>query len=430
MENKNRRQATSFMITQQVNDEYWEDIKIEGIKLSEFIERLNILLAPKYILGILHNKDRKPNGEPKEDHVHIWVKLDTRKDMDSVARIVGVKPEFIETRKGRYAEENALAYLIHANDGEKHQYSPMEVETIGFDYITYYNEHKIKWNKSKATTKRKKIQLDLDYIKQEILSGRLFRSEMLADDDLAVLLAENEQAFNSYFRIYAERRAQETIERMNRGEIRMQSFYITGSPGAGKTRLANKLAKAVQEEALNNGSNWRIYRGGALNPFDEYSGEEIVILDDLRISSMSASDWLKILDPYNNATMSARYKNKQQSSRVIIMTSYLEPVEFFYYAKGNGGNVEAVGQFLRRIEAVLQVFNMDEIYVMPMEKRDRPLKVDISTREGERIIVPLVYDYKQNGKAQSANEIVKELPEEIFKKSGEKDSRGEQSGKI
>ena len=58
------------------------------------------------------------------------------------------------------------------------------------------------------------------------------------------------------------------------------------------------------------------------------------------------------------------------------------------------------------------------------------MKVDISTREGERIIVPLVYDYKQNGKAQSANEIVKELPEEIFKKSGEKDSRGEQSGKI
>ena len=418
---QNRRQASSFMITQQVNDEYWDGVKIEGIDLSAFLKRLYEMLAPKYILGIQHDKDTRDNGELKDKHVHIWVKLNARKDIDSVAKIVGVKPEYIETRKGRYAEENALAYLIHANDSEKYQYPPEEVETINFDYLAYYEENKVKWNKSKATTKRKKLQLDLDYIKQEILNGNLFRSDMLADDDMSVLLAENEQAFNSYFRIYAERRAQETINRMNNGEIRMQSFYITGAPGAGKTRLANKLATAIQEEAKNNGANWRIYRGGALNPFDEYSGEEIVILDDLRISSMSASDWLKILDPYNNATMSARYKNKQQSSRVIIMTSYLDPVEFFYYAKGNGGNVEAVGQFLRRIEAVLQVFNMDEIFIMPMLKQERPLKVDISTREGERIIVPLVYDYRSSGETKNVQEVIKELPEVIFKNSGEKE---------
>lgn len=419
MENKNRRQASSFMITQQINDEYWDGIKIEGVELKDFIYRINELLVPKYIVGIVHNKDKKPNGENKEKHVHIWVKLDKRKDIESVAKIVGVSPEYIETRKGRYAEENALAYLVHANDDDKYQYPVSDVESIGFDYLKYYDEHKNKWNKSKATTKRKKIQLDIDYVKQEILSGKLFRSEMLADDDLAVLLAENEQAFNSYFRIYSERRAQETLDRMNKGEIRMQSFYITGSPGAGKTRLANKLAKGLQEEARKNGANWRIYRGGALNPFDEYYGEEIVILDDLRISSMSASDWLKILDPYNNDTMSARYKNKKQSSRVIIMTSYLDPVEFFYYAKGNGGNVEAVGQFLRRIEAVLQVFNMDEIYIKPMIKRDKPLKVDISNKLGERVIVPLVYDFDDNAERQNADEVINNLPEKIFKNSGE-----------
>ncbi|MDE7489960.1 plasmid replication protein, partial [Streptococcus agalactiae] len=75
-----------------------------------------------------------------------------------------------------------------------------------------------------------------------------------------------------------------------------------------------------------------------------YYGEEILFLDDLREDSLSASDWLKLFDPLNSARMSARYQNKLVVPRLIVMTAYMSPKQFF-------GNIktEDLNQYLRRV---------------------------------------------------------------------------------
>ena len=50
--------------------------------------------------------------------------------------------------------------------------------------------------------------------------------------------------------------------------------------------------------------------------------------------------------------MSARYKNKQKATRVIVITSYLDPFTFFSYVKGVGGSNEALEQFIGRFDDV------------------------------------------------------------------------------
>lgn len=72
----------------------------------------------------------------------------------------------------------------------------------------------------------------------------------------------------------------------------------------------------------------------AQNPFDNYSGEEILILDDLREDSLAPADWLKLFDPINSARMSARYRNKLVVPRLVIMSAYMSPKQFFWTDPG------------------------------------------------------------------------------------------------
>lgn len=73
-------------------------------------------------------------------------------------------------------------------------------------------------------------------------------------------------------------------------------------------------------------------------------------MDDLRGMSMTASDWLKLLDPDRASMMSARYNNKRVASRVIIINSEKDIYQFFYHMKGAANGLEeAMDQFLRRV---------------------------------------------------------------------------------
>ena len=101
------------------------------------------------------------------------------------------------------------------------------------------------------------------------------------------------------------------------------------------------------------------------NAFDEYSGQEILFLDDIKGNSFTVSDWLKLLDPYTISPISARYHNKMGSARVIIITSTKLPVELFYFANGNHN--EDLGQFVRRIDLLVHIHN-DIFHVCPHEK--------------------------------------------------------------
>ena len=176
-------------------------------------------------------------------------------------------------------------------------------------------------------------------------------------------------------------------------DFKMTVLYIQRTPGVGKTTLANEVALKIktQGELRNNKSD--IYSASSRNPFDDYYGQDIVILDDLRPDSLLASDWLKVFDPLNSANMSARYKNKFVVARVIIVANYQYPLKFFSEIKG-----EDVNQFVRRVNSMISIeskqfphFDFDNIYnLSEVVKLSTPRNLRISQDE----FLTLNFDFK------------------------------------
>ena len=200
---------------------------------------------------------------------------------------------------------------------------------------------------------------NVDYVVQQILQGKITRSQVMLTDELFTVYSYNDKRIDDAFRIYGEHKAYKALQALQNNEFKVSVFFITGRSGSGKTRFANQFIDTL----LAKNEGWQVCKTAASNPVDDYNGEEILFMDDVRGAAMSATDWLKLLDPYNATPSSARYHNKTVAARVIIITSEKNPLEFFYYVRTGGGNrSEALDQFIRRIEALVTVIPYSDDY--------------------------------------------------------------------
>lgn len=332
-------------------------------------------LAVSSMYAITHDKDQyREWDEAKNDyqlvvkpqHMHVVIEfLDgVESTISAISRAVGVTQNMLEKgQRGRNAGDNMRAYLIHAKDSEKYQYSPDEVATIeGEDYRKIFARRRESWEKGRATkhkaNSRKKE--DVEFYLLKVLHGEISKSEILVDDDLYAIYSYNKSKFDEAFATYAERRAQLAARKLEAGEFSTTILFVTGRPGAGKTAwVKNALIPRVIDTAREHGERWEYYTGGATNPLDDWHGEEVLLLDDVRASAMDATDWLLLLDPHQTGTASARYHNKTNvAPRVIVLTAYKNPNEFFNYVPKSGGG-EALDQFIRRLSAIIKVQEYD-----------------------------------------------------------------------
>ena len=136
----------------------------------------------------------------------------------------------------------------------------------------------------------------------------------------------------------------------------------------------------------------------SIKNFDEYFGEELILLDDPRYDSLLPSDWLKLLDPLNKSYLSARYKNKLVVGRLIIMTNYLSLAAFF-------GQIprEDLNQYLRRFHHVIDIQRRDDGKYYKLSEM-RPLSTSqtdlhfgesaiITTQDKEEFLDKLLEEY-------------------------------------
>lgn len=378
-----------FSLTQQLDPAHWTWTEEEAKALEAaaagdvgpVLEVVKARLAAKGMevvegYGITHDKDTrevwseaysKMMVETKSKHVHLVFKFAPKKGgtLAAIAEAVGVEVQYIEKAgKGRYGYDNLLSYLVHAKDGDKYPYSPEAVASLAGckSYTALYMERRAEWEKGKAVKLRKRADASIDDLEQKILTGQVTRGQIVLTDEYYEIYARYKRRCDDAFSIYGERRAYKTIQALQDGDFKLTVFFITGAAGAGKTRFAKKfvhlLARVMGDRY---GEEWRICQTAATNPLDDYAGEEILFMDDVRGGSLTASDWLKLLDPYNISPGSARYHNKIPACRCIVITSSKEPLEFFYYCKQIGGDrSEALDQFMRRIQSRVQVVRADE----------------------------------------------------------------------
>lgn len=369
-----RIQNRRFLFEQQLKPNYWdwsvsdkqllEDWESNKDKIFRTIfDRIRQLVEEDEFVEValvVHDKDKSYGVKLVEPHIHGYIDFPKKFDLAKVAMALGLDRERIETPKSKggraYTRINALAYLTHAKDKDKYQYPTSDVETFDtLDYDTFIKQNKEDFEKYSATKKREKSDESLDMIYQEIIEGKLTEDDIFADDSLTFLWAYNQQKFAEAFSAYGKISAKRTLRQLENGEFKPTILYIHGSSGIGKTTLAYELVEKIVLKAKEQGKNWNTYSAGSKNIFDEYFGEEIIILDDPRYDSLLPSDWLKLLDPLNKSYLSARYKNKLVIGRLIVITNYMPLADFF-------GQIpkEDLNQYLRRFNNVIEITKYGE----------------------------------------------------------------------
>lgn len=303
---------------------------------------------------------------PKALHVHMVVTMDKELTFDEIGYLMGVKSNYIEALgKGKWGVDNPLSYLIHIKYPEKYQYEPSDVVTLrGRPYEEIYKERHESWLKSRGSVRVAKVNVQevLNQMLIDCLSGDLNKGQILLDDTYSWVYAKNKAKIDDALSVYAQKRGLRAARRLENGEFRTRVIYVQGAAGAGKSYWAkNILIPALIEQGRSRfKEEWAIYSGGAMASLDTYSGEEIVLLDDIRPNAMSASEWLRLLDPEHANTAHARYRNKENvAPRYIVMTAVHDPAAFFVRTSRSADLDEPLDQFLRRISLITHVYRID-----------------------------------------------------------------------
>lgn len=454
---------TAFMLVQQLDPDYydWTDEEKKAIENKDIATIESIIGQRLYDKGmaveemhcIIHNKDVREvwDGtvsnyviEQKPDHIHCLVrfaKIDGKLlggTPSKVAQAIGVEPQYIEKpRKGKFAYDNMLAYLIHAKDEDKHLYDVSEVVSSGCyqdgkplfrPYVDYYNERRKDWEAGRIKKKNDRARVDADILEEMILTGQVCRNQILLTDEYYDIYARNKRRCEDALDTYAQHKIAKTVRAMENGEFKLSVLFITGQSGSGKSMFTDNLTRQIISDAKKQyNEDWTVCSVAASNPFDEYNGEEVLIMDDLRGMSLTASDWLKLLDPDRAHYGGARYRNKRMACRVVIINSEKDVLEFFYYLKNSGGNKsEAMDQFFRRIMARVKVYRVPDspdvrrIEVGEVQDSNRYLAEIPGTRNcyGDCDRVSLCYNFEKDVQDMDYDDAQQYLSTLVMKHNG------------
>lgn len=277
--------------------------------IVQTVKRLESESGIDYSL-ILHDEQPTP-------HVHIVIKFKTP------YRFLSLKQNFfpygkIETCKS-YVK--SVQYLVHLNDETKVQYSWDDVITN----ISNLNKFKVK---SSSTTAVK-----FNEIRELIELGKIRRYERFSKIPSDIYV-EFKTKINYAFEHY------EGGLIMNNRNITV--MFIQGETGTGKTTLAKFISEGLcKPYVISSSSN---------DPMQDYEGQEVLILDELRDDIFKFHDFLKIIDNHTTSSVKSRYNNKQFLGDTIIITSS-KPLQNWYM----GVNDEDRKQFFRRLNVVYEI---------------------------------------------------------------------------
>lgn len=257
---------------------------------------------------IIHDKDVDENGDLVKPHIHLVLKYKNPQTVKSIAKMLDFEDE---QQVGFWDSKinNAYSYLLHRTlDAiEKYEYRPEQV-IASFDFIKRFeaidaSQSKTKYKEGLDQFASKEISLDELRQKISLKDFALHKSEIEA--------VNKELAYRDH---------QEWAKQFLAKGKPMKVHWFWGPAGTGKTTTANKMCDGK-----------KVARLGASNDyFQEYHGEKIVIINDLRPNELKWSDLLTMLDPYEvDKQGPRRYRNVYLNLEEVFITTPYSPKEFY-----------------------------------------------------------------------------------------------------
>lgn len=264
---------------------------------AEFKRVLDIMYEhckPGCIMYARHPKDEVASFE----HWHLGGQLKSDNTPETIAKWFGFQPNSIERIKSHF--KTYAVYLAHKTKDAISVGKSAPVDIGGsFDYQGAIRDYE---NNGRVAS-----------IIDDVLSGKLTEYDLNTDTDL-VGLCIKQGIWRKVQDALKVRQNAESVKRMN-GEKDIKVAWICGSAGVGKTTLAKSMAGGKPFYVTSSGKN----------PFDNYLGQPVVIIDDIDKDTASGKALLKLLDPHTDTLTACRYANKMITADTIIVTSTVPP---------------------------------------------------------------------------------------------------------
>ena len=277
---------------------------------------------------ILHDKD------DTEPHYHIYLNFGkTSVEFADVASWFGLDENFVNKVEGRKVD--MLMYLTHSNAGQehKHQYSPKEV-VANFDF-----ESEVAVSQILGNFEQFSYAQQLEYIN-------------------SLSIEEKTKAHSKLDKLW-KLHCQCLVLKPDR---QIEVMFIHGKGGTGKTYYAKKLlTKMGYDFCVSSSSN---------DPFQDYMGQQAIILDDLRDKAFEFEDLLKLLDNDTASSVKSRFSNKVFNGKIIVITSTV-PLSF-WYREYQYNKSDTLQQLYRRITSYVVVDEQHVSVFDEIDSRGRP----------------------------------------------------------
>jgi len=279
-----------------------------------------------YCAMIFHDQDVLEDGSIKPLHAHALIHFKNPRIQSGVMKSLGITRK--ENCQRAKAKSSSARYLCHlsneALNSDKHIYSLKQVLTKNCDYRELI----------KQSTSKKALLKDVDEfvgrLSSEIQQGLLIpdntRNHVIAafgTTDGQKIWRQFRDTFKKDYHEYLNSKANSYIKNGRN----LANFYITGSGGTGKSRIAKALALIyADDEPIHVAA-----AHGKRKTFDlvsTYSGQNISLLNEVTASSFSFREFCAVFDPFEFAPVNSRNVDKPWLAEKCFLTTS-DPFNFF-----------------------------------------------------------------------------------------------------
>lgn len=256
-----------------------------------------------------------------------------------------------------------VQYLIHLNDKSKKQYNWDQVLTNCKDMTPY------------KVLSRSQQEITMQTVYEAIERGEI-REYNVYDKVPIELFACNKTKIDNALIYFRERRVMDK----NRDIL---VIFISGATGLGKTTFAKSYCEGRKlKPCISSSSN---------DPLQDYKGEPVLILDDMRDDSFKFHDFLKLLDNHTLSSSKSRYHNKHFIGDTIIITS-TRPLYDWYYNISREDKRQLyrrINQVMKFTEEKIEAFTYDDKLQRYVPAGSAPNIYALRTKELAKIAVKI-----------------------------------------